>query len=138
MRTVLWSMVVVLVLGLGLLVYLLIRQSESRPETTLAFEVSAESITAYQDRADSLGLIADSLEVRFEQAEPLQKPGLLRRLDNLEDEIDALRIAVDKWRTARDDYGEGQAYQKCVLLYGRATGICDDLREAVPAEPEGE
>lgn len=138
MNAVMKTVVVVLLVGMGLLVYLIVRQNQPRPDI-LPHEVSADSIAVYQLRADSLAVIADSLENRFEDADALRKPGLLRRLAALEGEIDALKIAIDKWRATRGKYGEGQAYRECVLLYGRASGVCADLsEEAAPPDTAGE
>jgi hypothetical protein len=137
MRGLLRVIVVLLILLAGLLVYLIVRQSRSRVDL-LAHEVSADSIAVYQARADSLAIVAESLEVRYERAGALAKPGALRQLTALKDEIASLRIAIDKWRNTRGKYGEGQAFQKCVLLYGRASGICEALEEAEPLPSDSE
>jgi len=137
MRGLLRVIVVLLIVLAGLLVYLIVRQSRSRVDL-LAHEVSADSIAVYQARADSLAVIAESLEVRFEKAGALTRPVVLRELATLEDEIASLRIAIDKWRNARGKYGEGQASRECILLYGRASGICDALQEAEPPPSDSE
>jgi len=128
-------LIILLIVGVGFIIYLIVRTSRERIPV-LPTEVSADSIMAYEARADSLSVGADTLEDVLGRAGLLEQPGIRRRLARLNEEIDALRTAVERWRAARDSNGQGQAYRECILLYGRASGVCDALRiDTAPPPP---
>lgn len=119
----------------GVLVYIVVRQSRARADY-LVSEVSADSIQAYADRADSLARVAEILELDLGSLRLLDQPAARFRLDRLRGEIGALRTAVERYRVARTPAEQNQAYRECVLLYGRATGVCDALLVETPVADE--
>ena len=119
----------------AVLVYIIVRQSRTRVDY-LASEVSADSITSYETRADSLGRAAEVLEADLGSLSGLAKASARRRLDGLRGEIAALRTAIERWRAARTPEDNNQAYRECILLYGKASGICEGLSTDVPPDSE--
>jgi hypothetical protein len=49
------------------------------------------------------------------------------RIAALQRELAGLRRAVDEWRATRTGTGGPAAFRQCVLLYGKASGVCDAL-----------
>ncbi|HDQ98751.1 MAG TPA: hypothetical protein ENN51_00485 [candidate division WOR-3 bacterium] len=119
----------------GVLVYVVVRQNRARSDY-LVSEVSADSIIAYEDRADSLERVTEILEADLPSLRLLDQPAARFRLDRLRGEIAALRTAVERYRVARTPTEQNQAYRECILLYGRATGICDALFVEPSAETD--
>ena len=124
---------VLLIVGFGVTIFLIVRNS---PRTTdyLPAEVGTDSIAAYEKRAGELEAEADSLASTLERVGLLQQPFVRAQLERVEQEVYALRVAVEKWKSARTTSAQGQAYRECVLLYGRASGACAVLRESEPPE----
>ncbi len=120
-------LLVLLIIGFGFIIYLIISANRGRTDL-LPAEVSADSIKVYQQRADSLEMEVPLLRARLEDAGLLQQPRIRQKLTRLEEEIASLKNAVERWRASRDTGGDNQSYRQCVLLYGRATGICDVLQ----------
>lgn len=137
MRGLVRLLTILLIVVFGFLLYVLVASWRSRTPY-VASEVSADSISVYQNRADSLELIADSLRSRLDQAGLLQQPRIQLQLDRLDEEIRSLRVAITKWETAHKTAGAGAAYRECILLYGRASGACQVLRAVDPVPPPGE
>lgn len=137
MNTVYRVLLVAFILLSTVLVFIVVRTNRARVEP-LDFEVSEDSITAYEQRADSLGRVAEVLEADLNALGVLDQLPVRARLDGLKREISALRVAVDKWKSGREKYDSGTSYRQCILLYGRATGICDALSEDLPAQPGNE
>jgi hypothetical protein len=120
-------LVVLLVLLSAFLVYTIVRRSTSRP-MLFASDVSEDSIMVYADRADSLSSAVDSLSAQLGRAGLLKRPGMSLRLTRLGEEIDGLRQAIARWNEAQHGYDRDQAYHECILIYGRASGICEGLK----------
>jgi tryptophan 2,3-dioxygenase len=110
------------------LVYIIVRQSRARVDY-LPSEVSLDSIEMYARRADSLGRVAAVLAADIGALPALERPQAQWRLGRLREEIAALETAVERWRVARDPSSQDQAFRECILLYGRASGMCEVLRE---------
>jgi len=126
-------LVVALVLLSGTLVYIIVRQTRPRP-MLFSSAVSEDSTLSYAARAESLDAIADSLDASYRHTGIIARPGVAYRLGRLNEEIDGLRFAVERWRAAQDVYDRNQSWRECILIYGRASGVCDALK----AEGEGE
>jgi len=90
-------------------------------------DVSEVSIASYAARADSLAVVAESLDERFDRAGILARPAVGLRLSRLSEEIEGLRQAIERWHSAQDAFGRNQAYRECILIYGRASGMCEGL-----------
>lgn len=133
MNTLFRLLLVVFVALSGVLVYIIVRQSRARIDY-LATEVSEDSIAAYSDRADSLERLAETLEMDLSSTTLLEQPAARLRLARLHDEIAALRSAVERWRVARTPAEQDHAWRQCILLYGRASGICDALQTGADGE----
>jgi len=119
-------LLVLLAIGLGCIVYLVILASHGQSDA-LPSEVDADSIRSYELQADSLERVAEYLESKLARAGLLQRPAIRLQFEQLKREISGFRVAIERWRSARDKYGKGQAYKHCLLLYGRASGVCDAL-----------
>ncbi len=121
------ALVILLVLLSGFLVYTIVRRAAPRP-VLYASDVSAESVGVYERHADSLDLVSDSLRAQFDRSGLIKQPGIALRLQRLDEEITGLRQAVERWHVAQQGYDRNQAYYDCVLMYGRASGICEGLK----------
>lgn len=117
----------------AVLVYIVVRQNRERVDY-LPSEVGGETVEAYADRADSLERVAEVLELDISALGLLEQPAARRQLARLRAEIAALRTAVERYRVARTPAAQDQSYRECVLLYGRASGICDALQEGAAGE----
>jgi hypothetical protein len=120
-------LVVLLVLLSAFLVYTIVRRSASRP-MLFASDVSEDSIMVYAGRADSLSAVAESLKAEFNRIGIINRPGLSLRMTRLGEEISGLRQAIARWNEAQHGYDREQAYHECILIYGRASGICEGLK----------
>lgn len=126
MRTLFWSAVLVLALLAGYLIRGFIRERRQQAGP-VAFEVSAESVAAYQSRITELESRVARIRTRLPVSPPGERAGYVRLIGELEEEIRDLRVAVEQWRSARGAKPTADLYQKCILLYGRASGVCDAL-----------
>lgn len=127
---------VLLIVGFGVTILLIVRNSPRRIDYVPA-EVNVDSVAAYEKRAEELEAEADSLAKVLERVGLLQQPFVQAQLGQVEQEVYALRVAVEKWKSARTTSAQGHAYRECVLLYGRASGACAVLRESEPPETPG-
>uniref|UniRef100_A0A7C4C9X1 Uncharacterized protein n=1 Tax=candidate division WOR-3 bacterium TaxID=2052148 RepID=A0A7C4C9X1_UNCW3 len=126
MKALFWSAVLVLVLLAGYLIrgFVLERRRQAAP---VSFEVSAESIAVYQSRIEEMLSRIARIRTRLPLAQPGERVGYTRLIAELEEEIRDLRVAVEQWRSARGAKPTADLYQKCILLYGRASGVCDAI-----------
>ncbi len=126
MKTVAWILGLVSLVMLGYIVFSLLLPRSRQPEY-FAAEVSADSIAAYDARAAELEQRADSLRRRLTELRLAARPGVQLRIAALQRELAGLRRAVDEWRATRTGTGGPAAFRQCVLLYGKASGVCDAL-----------
>jgi hypothetical protein len=49
------------------------------------------------------------------------------RLAEFESQISDLKHAIAQWRLARGGDAPNEAYRQCLLLYGKARGVCEAL-----------
>jgi len=120
-------LVVALVLLSAFLVYTIVRRSAPRP-MLFSSDVGKDTIDAYARRADSLAAVAESLNVEFSRTGIINRPGLSLRMVRLGEEIDGLRQAVERWEQSQQSFDRDRAYRECILIYGRASGICEGLK----------
>lgn len=127
MKIAFWILLLVLVGLVGYLTYSFIRQRRTQVDF-VDYEVSRDSVESYQRRVVELEARAESLRVRLEDAHLVERPSVRARLSALNREIAALKHAVEQWQTSRSGgTGSSNVYRQCVLLYGRASGVCDAL-----------
>ncbi|MEO0085505.1 MAG: hypothetical protein ABIK37_02615 [candidate division WOR-3 bacterium] len=126
MRALFWSAVLVLALLAGYLVRGFIRERRKQA-APVPFEVSAESVAAYQARIVELEGRVARIRTRLPLSTSGERTSYNRLITELEEEIRDLKVAVEQWRSARGAKPTADLYQKCILLYGRASGVCDAL-----------
>lgn len=114
--------------------FVLERGRQARP---LPFEVNVESIAAYQARVAELSEQLNQLQKKAMQSEPLERIRLERKLQLLSVEIRDLEVAIEQWRAARSPNAAGNLYRSCILLYGRASGVCNALATDTVPPPDG-
>ncbi|MBM3322559.1 hypothetical protein FJY69_03680 [candidate division WOR-3 bacterium] len=127
MKTLAWILGILASVLLIYVVYSLVAPGRRRADSVASVEVSADSIRAYMDRAEELGIRADSLRARLTELRLVDRPSVQFRIAALERELAGLRQAIDEWRVARTGVGGPAAFRQCVLLYGKASGVCDAL-----------
>jgi len=88
---------------------------------------SADSIAAYEQRIGELRVRVDSLKAVLARRGVLEGVGVRLRISQVEQHLNQLRESVRIWRSAHDQYGVGQAYRECLLLYGNAQSACQAL-----------
>lgn len=133
MKAVFWFAVLLLAILAGYLIRGFIRERRQQA-APVAFEVSAESIAAYQARIVELEDRVARIRTRLPLSLPGERAGYGRLITELEEEIRDLKVAVEQWRSARGVKATADLYQKCILLYGRASGVCDALAaETLPS-----
>ncbi len=126
MKVLLQVFTVLLVLISATTVFLAVRLYTGRTPV-YASQVGADSIAAYEQKADSLEQVVASLAARMDSVALLRRPGLNFKLQRLEREIVGLRRAIAEWHRAKDTARRNQLYQECLVLYGRASGMCELL-----------
>jgi len=102
------------------------RKKQTRP-ASVAFEVSAESAAAYEQRVAELEARADTLKKRMEAAGTAEQRAVKVRLAEFESQVSDLKHAIAQWRLARGGDAPNEAYRECLLLYGKARGVCDAM-----------
>ena len=127
MKTLAWILGIIAILLLAYVVYSLAAPRSRRSDYISSAEVSAESVQVYMTKAADLEQRADSLRRRLTELRLVDRPGVQLRIAALERELSGLRQAVEQWRAARSGTGGPAAFRQCVLLYGKASGVCDAL-----------
>jgi len=125
-KTIFWLCALVITGLLGYLLHNFIEHRKAQVEI-LDPNVGFETITLYQARADSLRARADSVRLQLERAGLLSRRSVKAHLALLEDEIVALERTIEVWRKSKKVRSEVDLHRQCVLLYGKASGVCDAL-----------
>jgi len=89
--------------------------------------VSAESAAAYEKRVVELVARVELLKKRMVAAGTAERREVKARLAEFENQISDLKHAIAQWRLARGGDAPNEAYHQCLLLYGKARGVCDAL-----------
>jgi hypothetical protein len=98
---------------------------------------SSDTMAAYEQRIADLGVRLDSLKAAVARHGVLRQVGVRLRISQVEQQLAALNEAVRIWQSAHDQYGVGQAYRQCVLLYGSAQAGCQALSyDTLPPEAD--
>ena len=126
MKAVFWLLALVLTGLFGYLLHSFIEHRKTQVEI-LDPNVGLQEINAYQARADSLRARADSVRQRLDRAGLMSRRSVKAHLALLEDEIVALERTIEVWRKSKKVRSEVDLQRQCVLLYGKASGLCDAL-----------
>jgi hypothetical protein len=128
MRTWFWIVLVAFLLLAGYVVVDLVQRPWPKAQpSAVPFEVSAESVAVYEQRAAELQARADSLKKRMEEVGTAERRDVKARVAEFERLVSELQLAIAKWRIARGGDAPDAAYRQCIFLYGRARGACDVL-----------
>ncbi|MEO0073159.1 MAG: hypothetical protein ABIK43_00665 [candidate division WOR-3 bacterium] len=134
MKAIFWLLVILLAALCG---YLIVQVARSRREQVarLSPTMTLDSIAAYQERVEQLKSAVVRLREKAAAAGRLERLRLERDIDRLELEIRDLLAAIEQWRSAVGNAAQADIYHRCILLYGRASGICDVLLSDTLTEP---
>ncbi len=128
MKTWFWIVLIALVLLAGYVVMDLAQRPRTKAQpSAVPFEVSAESVAVYEQRAAELQATADSLKQRMKEVGTAERRDVKARVAETERLISELQRAIAQWRIARGGDAPDAAYRQCVLLYGQARGACQVL-----------
>jgi hypothetical protein len=128
MKTWFWIVLVALLLLAGYVVIGFGQRPRGQAQPpAVPYEVSAESVAVYEQRAAELQARADSLKKRMEEVGTAERREVKARVAEFERMVSELQRAIAQWRIARGGDAPDAAYRQCVLLYGRARGACEML-----------
>ena len=128
MKTWFWIVLVAFVALAGYVVWGLAQQPKKQTKpASAAFEVSAESAAVYEQRVAELEAQVDNLKKRMEAVGTAEQRAVRVRLAEFESQMSDLKHAIAQWRLARGGDAPNEAYRECLLLYGKARGVCDAL-----------
>jgi hypothetical protein len=134
-RKLTWAYIALLLVGAVIGVFLLMKKP--RYIVTATGGTSLDSIAAYEQRIRELGARLDSMRVVLARRRVLARPAVRLRIAQTEQQLSELKAALRIWRAAHDQYGVGQAYRECVLLYGGVQSACQALSyDTLPPEPD--
>ncbi len=130
-------LVLVLVAGalLGYLVFYFAQARRQQVDLLPDFEAGTDSIRAYVSRIEELERQAKGVRSRIAHAPLTERMIRERELAVLEDRIRELKLAVEQWRQARTKKSANDLYRNCIMIYGRASGICEALFSDTLSEP---
>ncbi len=124
--------IILLVIGAAIGVYFVLLKP--RHVVTVTGDISTDSIAVYQRRIDSLTARVDSLKAVLARRGALGEVAVRSRISQIDQQISDLNRALRIWRDAHDQYGVGQAYRECLLLYGGVQAACQSLSyDTLPA-----
>jgi predicted metal-dependent phosphoesterase TrpH len=128
MKGMFWFLLFILALLFGYLIFNFVYH-RSQQAGIVVFEVGADTIKAYEQRVAELEQTAKRIRSRVPMAPINERWRLERRLAVLDEEIRNLKVAVEQWRSARTQKSAADIYRQCILLYGKAAGVCEVLTE---------
>lgn len=126
MKTVSWILGFATLALIGYLLYHFFEDRRRAPNI-IYYEVTADSVQAFRERAAELRLQSKSLRARLDELKLWERPGVQARITALDKQVTELDLAVERWETSRRTRSEKDLYRQCVLLYGQASGMCDAL-----------
>ena len=120
-----WVQIVLILVVAGLAAIFMLR----RPRYVVASSgvVGRDSMRVYEQRINELQARLDTTRAVLVRRGGLDRLTVRLRTSQLEEELARLRAAFEVWRNAHDQYGMGQSYRECVLLYGSARSSCQAL-----------
>lgn len=135
MKGMFWFLLFILAILFGYLIFNFVYH-RSQQAGLVVFEVGADTIKAYENRIVELENTAKRIHSRIILAPINERLRLERRLTVLNEEIRDLKGAVEQWRAARTAKSASSIYRQCILLYGKASGICELLAEDTLTLPQ--
>ncbi|MEO0021532.1 MAG: hypothetical protein ABIK48_05090 [candidate division WOR-3 bacterium] len=120
---------------LGYLIFYFAQARRQQVDVLPDFEAGTDSIRAYITRIEELERQAKGVRSRIASAPLTERIIRERELAVLEDKIRELKLAVEQWRQARTKKSANDLYRKCIMIYGRASGICELLVSDTLPEP---
>ncbi len=126
MKAMFWFLLFIVALIFGYLIFNFVYQ-RTKQAGFVVFEVSAESIRAYEDLVRTLEKNAEEIRKRLDSSPLNQRLTLERRLAVLEGKIRDLKVAIEQWRQTKAPRSAADLYRQCILLYGKAAGVCELL-----------
>jgi hypothetical protein len=129
-----WVQVVLIVIVAGLAAVFMLR----RPRYVVATaDIGRDSMRVYEKRINELQARLDTTRAALVRRGGLARLTVRLRTNQLEEELARLRAAFQVWRDAHGQYGMGQSYRECLLLYGSARASCQALAyDTLPPKPD--
>jgi hypothetical protein len=128
MKILFWVVLVAFVLLAGYVAIGLVQHPRTKTVLpTVPYEVSAESVAVYEQRAAELEKRAVELSRRMAAIGSLERADVKARLAEFELQIRELKRAIAQWQIARGGDAPDAAYRQCIFLYGKAQGTCASL-----------
>jgi hypothetical protein len=120
-----WVQIVLILIVAALAAIFMLR----RPSYVVAASavVERDSVRVYAERINQLQARLDTTRAVLVRRGGLDRLTVRMRTNQLEEELAQLRAAFQIWRDAHDQYGTGQSYRQCLLLYGGARSACQAL-----------
>lgn len=127
MKGIFWALVIIAVTMLGYLIFHFAQARRQQVDVLPDFEAGTDSIKVYITRIEELEGQAKRVRSWIANAPLAERIVRERELAVLEDKIRELKLAVEQWRQARTKKSANDLYHKCIMIYGRASGICELL-----------
>ena len=135
MKKLTWAYIILLIVGAAIGVFFLLQKP--RYVVNVTGETSADSIAAYDQRIRGMEVQLDSMRAVLARRGVLARLAVRLRISQIERQLSGLNAALRIWRAAHDQYGVGQAYRECVLLYGAVQSACQALSyDTLPPESD--
>ncbi|GEM_PF-2634002 len=128
-----WAYIALIVIGAAIGVFFILQKP--RYIVTISGSASRDSIALYEQHVSALEARLDSTKASLARHGVLSGVAVRLRIAQMEEHVNALKEALRIWHDAHDQYGVGQAYRECLLLYGRAQSTCQALSyDTLPPE----
>jgi hypothetical protein len=128
MKTWFWVLLVAVIALAGYVVWDLAQRPKNQTKpATAGVDVSSESAAAYDQRVAELEAQVENLKKRMAAAGTAERRAVKARLAEFNSQISDLKHAIARWRLARGGDAPSDAYRQCLILYGRARGVCEAL-----------
>jgi hypothetical protein len=128
MRYVVWALAVV---AFVLMVYFVVdfaRHRQSAPKlASLSTDIGPDSVATYEQRIVDLKASSTALKERLGRLGTVSRPDVQERMRLFDAEIANFERAVAEWKAEHNRAGQGEDYRQCILLYGKASGVCQSL-----------
>ncbi|MGQ9678893.1 MAG: hypothetical protein ACUVUD_06385 [bacterium] len=126
MKAIFWFLLLIVAVLFGLFIFKASRQRLTMVKP-IVFEVAPDSIKAFEERVEKLEKDAAILRDRLGSSRLIERFFINRRIAILEQEIQDLKTMVAKLRTTIEGQSTADIYLKCLILYGKASGVCELL-----------
>ncbi|HTW91140.1 MAG TPA: hypothetical protein VMH22_05470 [bacterium] len=135
MKGLTWAIIALIVVGAAIGAALILQKP--RDVITLSVNTSRDSVAVYEQRVKVLQARLDSIEAVLAWRGVPAGVAVRLRIGQMEEQLKALTAGLRIWRDAHDQYGVGQAYRECLLLYGSVQASCQALSyDTLPPQPD--